>query len=77
MQSVQQADTILLGNGVTNRCLILAFADCNLKWHKFWPVHFTMLYSQLYILTELSANDANVISILRQRLDLSKDVYLC
>ena len=32
-----------------------------LKW--FWPVSFTMPYSKLYILTELSANDAKFKSV--------------
>ena len=45
-----------------------------LKWHKLWPVCFTMLNSKLYILTELNANDVNVISIDRQNLDLLNDV---
>ena len=33
-------------------------------------------YSKLYILTELSANDVKFISVDRQKLDLSKDIYL-
>ena len=38
---------------------------------------FSMLYSKLYILTELNAYDVNnVISIDIEKLDLSKDIYL-
>ena len=33
-------------------------------------------YSKLYILTELSANDVKVTSVDRQKLDLSKYIYL-
>ena len=33
---------------------------------------FTMPFSQLYILTELSANDVNFISVYRKKVDLSK-----
>ena len=36
-----------------------------------------MPYSKLYILTELSANDVKFISFDRQKLDLSKYIYLC
>ena len=35
-----------------------------------------MHYSKIYILTELSANDVKFISVDRQKLDLSKYVYL-
>ena len=38
---------------------------------------FTMLYSKLYILTKLSAYDVKFISVDRQKLDLSKYIYLC
>ena len=38
---------------------------------------FTMPYSKLYILTELSANDVNFILVNRQKLDHSKYIYLC
>ena len=37
---------------------------------------FTMVFSKLYIFTELHANDLKLISIDWQMLDLSKDVYL-
>ena len=37
---------------------------------------FTMPYSKLYILTELSANDVKFISVDRQKLDLSKCIHL-
>ena len=37
---------------------------------------FTMPYSKLYILTELSKNDVKCISVDRQKLDLSKYIYL-
>ena len=38
---------------------------------------FTMFYSKLYLLTELNVNDVNVsILIDKQKLNLSKDVYL-
>ena len=47
-----------------------------LKWHGFRPVSFTMPYSKLYILTELSANEVKFISVDRQKLDLSKYIYL-
>ena len=33
-------------------------------------------YSKLYILTELSANDVKFISVDRQKVDLSKYIYL-
>ena len=33
-------------------------------------------YSKLYILTELSANDVKFTSVDRQKLDLSKNIYL-
>ena len=35
-----------------------------------------MPYSKLYILTELSANDVKFISVDREKLDLSKYIYL-
>ena len=35
-----------------------------------------MPFSKLYILTELSANDVKFISVDRQKLDLSKYIYL-
>ena len=35
-----------------------------------------MPYSKLYILTELSANDVKFISVDRQKLDLSKYIYI-
>ena len=38
---------------------------------------FTMPYSKLYILTELSAYDAKIISVDRQMLVLSNYMYLC
>ena len=41
-----------------------------LKWHGFRPV------SQLYILTELSANDVEFISVEKQKLDLLIYIYL-
>ena len=47
-----------------------------LKWLEFRPVPFTMPYQNLYILPELFANDVKFISVDRQKLDLSKDVYL-
>ena len=47
-----------------------------LKWHGFQPVSFTMPYSNLYILTELSASDVKFISVDRHKLDLSKYIYL-
>ena len=47
-----------------------------LKWHEFQPVSFTMVYSKLYILTDLDSNDVKFISTYRKKLDLSKDVYL-
>ena len=37
---------------------------------------FTMSYSKLYILTELGANDVKFILVDRQKLDLSKYIYL-
>ena len=37
---------------------------------------FTMPYSKLYILTELSDNDVKFISVDRQKLDLLKYLYL-
>ena len=37
---------------------------------------FTMPYSKLYILTELSANDIKFVSVDRQKLDLLKYIYL-
>ena len=37
---------------------------------------FTMPYSQLYILTELSTNDVKFISVDRQKLDLSIYMYI-
>ena len=37
---------------------------------------FTMPYSKLNNLTELSANDVKFISVDRQKLDLSKHIYL-
>ena len=40
-----------------------------------WNSVFTMLYSKLYILTELKVNDVKFISIDRQKLDLTKDLY--
>ena len=43
-----------------------------LKLHGFGPVSFTMPYSKLYILAELSPNDVKLISVDRQKLDLSK-----
>ena len=46
-----------------------------LKGHGIRPVSFTMPYSKLYILTELSANDVQIISVDRQRLDLLKYTY--
>ena len=45
------------------------------NWQKIWPVSWTNLYSKLYILIELNRNDLNFISIDRQKLDLSNDVY--
>ena len=42
-----------------------------LKLHIFRPVPFTMSYSKLYILTELSASDVKFISVDRQKIDLS------
>ena len=36
---------------------------------------FTMPYSNLYILTEQSANDVQFISVDRQKLDLSKYIF--
>ena len=33
-------------------------------------------YAKLYILTELSANDVKITSVDRQKIDLSKDIYL-
>ena len=35
-----------------------------------------MPYSKLYILTDLSANDVKFISVDRQKLDLSKYIYV-
>ena len=35
-----------------------------------------MPYSKLYILTELSVNDVKFISVDRQKLDISKYIYL-
>ena len=37
---------------------------------------FYMPYLKLYILTELNANDVKFISVDRQKLDLSKYIYL-
>ena len=37
---------------------------------------FTIPYSKLYILTEIRANDVKLISVDRQKLDLSKYIYL-
>ena len=37
---------------------------------------FTMPYSKLYILTQLSTNDLKFISVDRQKLDLSKYIYI-
>ena len=39
-----------------------------LKWHEFQPVSFTVLYSTIYVLTELNANDVSNISIDRQKM---------
>ena len=47
-----------------------------LKRHGFRPVSFTMPYSKLYILSVLSAYDVKCMSIDRQKLDLSKYIYL-
>ena len=47
-----------------------------LKWQEYRPVSFTMPYPKLYILPELIANHVKFISVDRQKLDLSKDVYL-
>ena len=38
---------------------------------------FTMPYSKLYILAELSPNDVKFISVDRQKLDLSKYITYC
>ena len=43
-----------------------------LKLHGFGPVSFTMPYSKLYILAELSPHDVKFISVDRQKLVLSK-----
>ena len=51
--------------------------DANhLKGHKMRSVSCTRVYLRLYILIELNPNDLNFISIDRQKLDISKDVYL-
>ena len=42
-----------------------------LKWNEFQPVSFTMVYSKLYILTDLNS-DVEFISIDRQMHDLFK-----
>ena len=47
-----------------------------LKLHRFRPVSFTMPYSKLNIMTELSANDVKFMSIDRQKIDLSIYMYL-
>ena len=47
-----------------------------LKLHGFQPMSFTMPYSNLYILTELSANGVKIILVDRQKLDLLKYIYL-
>ena len=47
-----------------------------LKRHGFRPVSFSMPFSKLYILTELSANDVKFISVDRHKLDLSKYIYV-
>ena len=47
-----------------------------LKCHEFRPVSFTKLYSKLYIMTELNANDVKFIAIDRQKLDLSEFILM-
>ena len=52
---------------------VVLYADCAFKIARISPVCFITLYSKLYILTKLNANDVNITSIEGQNLDLSRD----
>ena len=62
-----------MGGSVTASNLLLAVW---LKFHGYRPVSFTMPYSKLYILTELSAFDVKFMPADRQKVDLLKHKYL-
>ena len=59
-------------NLIASNSLLVAW----LKWHGFFTSVIFYAFSKLYILTELSANDLKFTSVDRQKLDLSKYIYI-